>query len=287
MASSVSGPFNPADGAGVTAPFDMTIQGVSPATALVEVRGSNGLLLPATLNPKEASGGTVVIQNITSLTGDRGAAYAGGGVMVVNRGTATATGSSSVQSASTASATGSVVIYGDLSFPYSDNFSSDRLATDYSVTGSWAVSSGILHFSTASSESPCVLRTNSPADGYVEAVFKPQNANTTYMHLYARYSDATHVIKAYVNVGTGDLASGYYNGGSWVSGPAAYNDASVIGAGKSFTVRLTYSGSTVTVQLNGVTRQTFSCPLTTAGRAGMACYLASGGDAHFDDFAVT
>lgn len=80
--SSISGPIDPTDLANVSPPFDQTVSGVSPTTALVELRGDNGLLLPCVRNPKEASAGAVTFVGITSLDGDHGATYAGGSVVV-------------------------------------------------------------------------------------------------------------------------------------------------------------------------------------------------------------
>lgn len=65
---------SPADFSSPTLPFD--ISGTTSANALVEVRGENGLLLPATANPVAASGaGAFTIAQVSSLIGNHGGAY--------------------------------------------------------------------------------------------------------------------------------------------------------------------------------------------------------------------
>lgn len=75
------GSLQPADYSAQNTPFSIT--GSTSANALVEVRGPNGLLLPANENPVAASGaGAFTIASITSLTGNHGACYVSAGGLV-------------------------------------------------------------------------------------------------------------------------------------------------------------------------------------------------------------
>lgn len=74
---------SPTDGSTVDPPF--SIQGGSTAL-LVEARGENGLLLPATQNPVVPSAGSYTIVGITSLIGTYNAGYAVLGGSIENAG---------------------------------------------------------------------------------------------------------------------------------------------------------------------------------------------------------
>jgi hypothetical protein len=72
----------PLAGTPISTPFDLSGT-CTPATAQVEVRGENGLLVPATANPVPAIGGNWTV-HITGLIGTIGASYsAGNGIIEV------------------------------------------------------------------------------------------------------------------------------------------------------------------------------------------------------------